>query len=82
MDEKNFTQWFTTQLLPNIADNAVIIMDNAPYYNMFLELDFGHSEWGVASHPLSGRGEQARAGSLGGNLGFVSLFVFPAPERD
>lgn len=37
MNEKNFTQWFTSQLLPNIADNAVIIMDNAPYHNMFLE---------------------------------------------
>lgn len=37
MDEVNFTKWFTTQLLPNIADNSVIIMDNAPYHNMFLE---------------------------------------------
>jgi len=37
MEEENFTRWFTTQLLPNIADNAVIIMDNAPYHNMFLE---------------------------------------------
>jgi len=37
MEEDNFTRWFTTQLLPNIADDAVIIMDNAPYHNMFLE---------------------------------------------
>lgn len=37
MEEKNFTKWFTTQLFPNIADNAVIIMDNAPYHNMFHE---------------------------------------------
>jgi len=37
MDENNFLQWFTTQLLPNIPDGAVIIMDNAPYHNMFLE---------------------------------------------
>lgn len=37
MDEENFTKWFTTQLLPNISDNAIIIMDNAPYHNMFLE---------------------------------------------
>ena len=37
MGEDNFTKWITTQLLPNIADNAVIIMDNAPYHNMFLE---------------------------------------------
>lgn len=39
MEEENFTRWFTTQLLPNIADNAVIIMDNAPYHNMFHEDD-------------------------------------------
>jgi transposase len=35
MDENNFTKWFTAQLLPNIADNAVIIMDNAPYHNVY-----------------------------------------------
>lgn len=35
MDEENFTKWLTTQLLPNIADNAVIIMDNAPYHNVY-----------------------------------------------
>ncbi len=34
-DEENFTKWLTTQLLPNIADNAVIIMDNAPYHNVY-----------------------------------------------
>jgi len=37
MDEDNFSKWFITQLLPNIPDNAVIIMDNAPYHNMLLE---------------------------------------------
>lgn len=37
MDENNFLKWFTTQLLPNIPDDAIIIMDNAPYHNMFLE---------------------------------------------
>jgi len=37
MNETNFLKWFSTQLLPNIPDNTVIIMDNAPYHNMFLE---------------------------------------------
>jgi len=37
MNEDNFTKWFTTQLLPNIPDNTVIIMDNAPYHNVFQE---------------------------------------------
>ena len=37
MNENNFLKWFITQLLPNIPDNAVVIMDNAPYHNMFLE---------------------------------------------
>ena len=35
MDEDNFTKWFINQLLPNIPDNSVIIMDNAPYHNMY-----------------------------------------------
>jgi len=37
MNEENFTKWFTVQLLPNIPNNSVIIMDNAPYHNMFKE---------------------------------------------
>ena len=37
MDEHNFTKWFTEQLLPNIPDDAVIIMDNAPYHNTYME---------------------------------------------
>lgn len=37
MDEENFTKWFTNQLIPNIPSNAVIIMDNASYHNVFLE---------------------------------------------
>ena len=37
MDEENFTKWFTKQLLPNIPDNAVIIMDNASYHNTYKE---------------------------------------------
>jgi hypothetical protein len=37
MDEHNFTKWFTGQLLPNIPDNAVIIMDNASYHNTYKE---------------------------------------------
>ncbi|MGR3219428.1 MAG: transposase [Candidatus Anammoxibacter sp.] len=37
MDEHNFTKWFTGQLLPNIPDNAVIIMDNASYHNTYME---------------------------------------------
>lgn len=37
MNEENFTKWFTTQLLPNIPDNTVIIMDNASYHNVLQE---------------------------------------------
>ena len=35
MNGENFIKWFTTQLLPNISDNSVIIMDNAPYHNTY-----------------------------------------------
>ncbi len=37
MDKYNFTKWFTGQLLPNVPDNAVIIMDNASYHNTYME---------------------------------------------
>ena len=37
MDEENFSQWFRTQRRPNLPDNAVILMENAPYHNMLLE---------------------------------------------
>lgn len=37
MDEKNFIKWFKSQLLPNIDNNSVIIMDNAPYHNVYKE---------------------------------------------
>lgn len=37
MDEQNFTQWFTKQLLPNIPNKSVIIMDNASYHNTYKE---------------------------------------------
>jgi len=29
-----FRQWFCEQLLPNIPENSLIIMDNAPYHNV------------------------------------------------
>lgn len=29
-----FNTWFTTKILPNIPENAVIIMDNAPYHSV------------------------------------------------
>jgi transposase len=37
MDVDNFKKWFTGQLLPNIEDNAVIIMDNASYHNAYAD---------------------------------------------
>jgi transposase len=33
MNSDLFGKWFTEMLLPNIPDNSVIIMDNAPYHN-------------------------------------------------
>jgi transposase len=32
-----FKKWFTEMLLPNIPDNSLIIMDNAPYHNTLSE---------------------------------------------
>ena len=33
MNSEHFMEWFTKQLLPNIPDNAVIVIDNATYHN-------------------------------------------------
>ena len=35
MNWDNFSKWFKEQLLPNIPYNSLIIMDNAPYHNVF-----------------------------------------------
>ncbi len=40
MDCDNFSRWFTNQLLPNIAENSIIIMDNASYHNATEENSF------------------------------------------
>jgi transposase len=40
MDWDNFSQWFTNQLLPNIAESSIIIMDNAGYHNVTEENSF------------------------------------------
>ena len=40
MNWENFSYWFENQLLPNIPENSLIIMDNAPYHNVFAEDSF------------------------------------------
>jgi len=40
MNWDNFSKWFETQLLPNIPENALIILDNAKYHNVFAEGTF------------------------------------------
>lgn len=34
MNNENFSKWFKTQLIPNIPDNSIIVMDNAPYHSV------------------------------------------------
>jgi transposase len=36
MSWNTFSKWFKIQLLPNIPYNSLIIMDNAPYHNVFV----------------------------------------------
>ena len=33
INSEHFMEWFTKQLLPNISDNAIIVVDNATYHN-------------------------------------------------
>lgn len=37
MNWELFKKWFTEMLLPNIPEQSLIIMDNAPYHNIFSE---------------------------------------------
>lgn len=37
MNNDLFKKWFTDKLLPNIPDNALIVMDNASYHNLLAE---------------------------------------------
>jgi len=37
MNLELFRKWFLEKLLPNIPENSLIIMDNAPYHNTFSE---------------------------------------------
>jgi transposase len=37
MNWNNFSKWFQEKLLPNIPENSLIIMDNAPYHNVLVE---------------------------------------------
>jgi len=34
MNWENFSKWFETQLLPNIAPESIVILDNASYHNV------------------------------------------------
>lgn len=40
MDWENFSKWFTTQLMPNIPKNSLIVLDNAGYHNVLAEQAF------------------------------------------
>jgi len=40
MNWENFSKWFSSQLLPNIPANSLIIMDNARYHNVLEESSF------------------------------------------
>lgn len=37
MDGELFRKWFTESLLPNIPNESIIVMDNAPYHNLLTE---------------------------------------------
>jgi len=43
MNWKNFSKWFSEQLLPNIPNNSIIVMDNARYHNVLVENKFPSS---------------------------------------
>lgn len=34
MNRENFIKWLTEKLLPNIPENSVVVLDNAPYHSV------------------------------------------------
>jgi len=40
MNFQNFRKWFVESLLPRIPDRSLIVMDNAPYHNVYVEGTF------------------------------------------
>jgi len=40
MNFDNFCKWFVESLLPRIPENSLIVMDNAPYHNVYVEGTF------------------------------------------
>ncbi len=40
MNWENFSKWFRSQLLPNIASESLVILDNAKYHNVLSEQSF------------------------------------------
>jgi transposase len=60
MNFENFCKWFVESLLPAIPDSSLIVMDNAPYHNVYVEGTFYPtsstkktelSEWLQQNHP-------------------------------
>ncbi len=43
LNTENFSRWMTSQLLPHIPCNSLIILDNAPYHNTFTQNTFPQS---------------------------------------
>lgn len=43
MNWNNFSKWFETQLMPNIPENAIVVLDNARYHNVLVEDFFPNS---------------------------------------
>lgn len=36
MNSQKFKEWVTTQLIPNLEKNSIVVMDNAPYHSVVL----------------------------------------------
>jgi hypothetical protein len=82
MDWGNFSQWFTNQLLPNIAENSIIIMDNAGYHNVTEENSFpkGNARKETLRKWLDDKGIPWGEDLLKSELYSLCKFFEPKPE--
>lgn len=37
MNNENYEKWLKNQLIPNLPSNSVLVVDNAPYHNKYIE---------------------------------------------
>lgn len=81
MNHELFMKWFTEKLIPNIPENALVIMDNAPYHNVLSvhSSPTNNSKKEVISDWLKNNGVPIAEDSLKAELVEILQKIAPVP---